>query len=286
MAGGFALLALPVSGSAPPGPQSRAAESVTLYGDAAGGWGNTSTGYTNPGPTLYVYQGANVSIKLYAVDNIPHNWFIDFNGNNHVDPGEVSSPDFSSSTNAVVFNFTVPTDRVGLFEYLCRFHPTTMRGQIVILTPPEITLYGSQVTGWGFASNTTANPGPALYMLYGTNLTIHLISLDSPAVDHTWFVDYNGDGTSTGEKTSALFNATAPTTYVYTPDRTGPFAYHCSIHPTTMTGTIVILGTAPAPTGGLNIDLVRGIMLATIVSVLVLAAVYQVRAVRAARRPR
>jgi plastocyanin len=217
---------------------------------------------------------------------MPHNWFIDFNGNNHVDPGEVSSPDFSSSTNAVVFNFTVPTDRVGLFEYVCRFHPTTMRGQIVILTPPEITLYGSQVTGWGSANNTTANPGPALYMLYGTNLTIHLISLDGPAVDHTWFVDYSGDGTAKGEQTSALFNSTAPSTYVYTPDRTGNFAYRCSIHPTTMTGTIVILGNAPAPASGFKIDLIPGIMIAVIIAVLVLAAVYQVRAVRAARRPK
>ena len=278
------VLVSPASGSAVVPTVQKESADFTLYGETAGGWGNSTTTLSNPGPTLYVYQGENVSITLYAGDNIPHNWFIDFNGNNRVDAGEVSSPDFSSSTNAVVFNFTVPTDRIGPSTYLCRYHTLTMRGQIVILTPPEITPYGSQVTGWGFANNTTANPGPTLYMRYGTNLTIHLISLDGPRVDHTWFVDYSGDGTSTGELTSNLFNSTAPTTYVYTPDRTGNFTYLCSIHPTSMTGTIVILGNVPAPSGGFKIDLIPGIMVATIIAVLVLAAVYQVRAVRAARR--
>ncbi|HLE54207.1 MAG TPA: hypothetical protein VI999_03055 [Thermoplasmata archaeon] len=261
--------------------------SFTLYGDAAGGWGNTSTGYTNPGPTLYVYQGANVSITLYAVDSIPHNWFIDFNANNRVDPGEVSSPDFSSSTNAVVFNFTVPTDRAGPETYLCRFHVTTMRGQVVILTPPEITLYGSQVTGWAYVNNkTSSGPGPALYMLYGTNLTIHLVSLDAPAIEHTWFVDYGNDSGASGDPISGFFNSTSPGMYVYTPDRAGTFEYRCSIHPGSMAGVIVVLGNAPAPPRGLQLNLVPGIMIATIVGVLILAAFYQVRAVRAARRPK
>lgn len=274
----------PARGSAVVPTVQKESADFTLYGEAAGGWGNSTTTLSNPGPTLYVYQGENVSITLFAGDNIPHNWFIDFNGNNRVDAGEVSSPDFSSSTNAVMFNFTVPTDRIGPYEYVCRYHTPTMRGQIVILTPPEITLYGSQVTGWGFTNNTTDKPGPVLYMRYGTNLTIHLISLDDPRVDHTWFVDYNRDESSTGEPSSALFNSTAPTTYVYTPDRSGNFTYRCSFHRTSMTGTIVILGNAPAPSGGFKIDLIPGIMVATIIAVLVLAAVYQVRAVRAARR--
>ena len=288
LAGEFAVLAFPVSASpsAPPAP--RAAVSFTLYGDAAGGWGNASTNLANPGPTLYVYQGQNVSITLHAVDsNIPHNWFIDFNGNNQMESGEVSSPDFSSSIGAVVFNFTVPMDRVGPETYLCRYHALTMRGQIVILTPPEITLYGSQVTGWAFVNNkTTSGPGPALYMLFGTNLTIHLVSVDSAAVEHTWFVDYGNDSAASGDPISGLFDSTSPGMYVYSPDRTGTFEYRCSIHPTTMAGVIVVLGNAPAPPQGLQFNLVPGIMVATIVGVLILAAVYQVRAVRAARRPK
>ncbi len=263
----------------------KASNAFTLYGDASSGWGNTSTSLTNPGPTLYVYQGDDVSITLHAADSgMPHNWWIDFNGNNQIDSGEVSSPDFSSTTGPIVFNFTVPTDLVGPETYLCRYHKITMRGQIVILTPPVITLYGDVDKGWSFADNkSTPGPGPTLYMLFGTNLTIHLVSLDANTTPHTWFVDYANDTGSSGDPISGMFNATSPGQFVYTPDRTGTFEYRCSIHPATMFGVIIVAGTA-APPSGLQLELVPAIMIATVAGVLVLAAVYQIRAVRAARR--
>ncbi len=286
MAVGFGALAYPADASAPVPPLLKEAKDFTLYGDASGGWGFGKANITNPGPDLYVYQGENISITLYAADGIQHDWFIDFNGNRVVDPSEVKAPTFASATTPIVFNFTVPTDRTGPFTYRCHYHPTTMTGIIYVLTRPVITLYGSQLSGWGLSNNTTRNPGPTLYMLYGTNLTIHLVSLDGPRVSHTWFVDYNDDGASSGEPSSSLFNSTAPTTYVFTPGGTGNYTYRCAIHPTIMTGQIVIAGVAPAVHPGFQIDLIPGIMVATIVAVLVLAAIYQVRAVHGARRPK
>jgi hypothetical protein len=53
-----------------------------------------------------------------------------------------------------------------------------------------------------------------------------------------------------------------------------------------MRGNVLILGV-PTPTGGgFNVALIPGIMLIALGGVLIFAAVYHVRAVRAAKRPK
>lgn len=257
----------------------------TLYGSVAGGWGNGTGGTTNPGPTLYVYAGQNVSLALYSEDGVPHTWFIDFNNDRLSNAGEPDSGTFRSASVPFYYNFTVNATWTGDWTYRCGFHPTSMTGRIVILTPSSFDLYGSVApAGWGYNASSITEPGPTLVFLKGTNATFHLFSADG--VDHTWFLDYSGNAApDAGEPQSKAFNGTAPTTFSVTLDRPGTWTYRCGIHPNQMSGTVLVIatGTAVAPSG-FSIGLVPGLMLATIVVVLLLAGVYQVRAVRAHRK--
>lgn len=278
-------------GTAPGGTgpaASGASTTIFLYGSATQGWGNATSSITNPGPTLYLYQGENVSLALYASDGLAHNWFIDYNGDTKWENAtELGSPDFSSSNVATWFNFTVPTDHLGEFTYRCRYHPTLMTGLVYILSPRRMALYGSATasgslaSGWGFANSTITTPGPTLWILAGDNVTLHLVSADNVA--HTWFIAYdNGTGNATGEPQSAQFKAT-PLDFSFSADRTGFFTYRCSIHPTLMYGMIVVVGVSKASAAP-KLPLVPTIMIGTIVGVLILAAIYQVRSVSKARR--
>ncbi len=100
----------------------------TLYGDAFDGWGADAENITDPGPTLIVNTGDNVTLTLIGNDTAPHNWFIDYDDDLAPSPGEPSSIDFQGTT--VEFNF-IP-DRPGIWTYRCRVHPTTMTGLIEI----------------------------------------------------------------------------------------------------------------------------------------------------------
>lgn len=266
-------------------PPANTTATYILHGSATKGWGNTTADLTNPGPTLYVYAGQNVSLILYSDDGIPHTWFIDFNNNQRTDGSEPTTAIFSSPSAPLVYNFTVPWNWTGEWTYRCGIHPLQMTGMFVVLTPNPVALYGSLATptGWGYNNTSISTPGPTLVFLQGTNLTLHLFSKDG--VDHTWFIDYNGDGgANSDEPQSAHFNASSPATYRVTLNRAGTWTYRCGIHTQQMYGTITVASTGAAPPPGFTIGLVPGIMLVTVVAVLVLAGVYQVRAVRAARK--
>ena len=103
------------------------------------------------------------------------------------------------------------------------------------------TLFGSATgnnMGWGNTSSTEANPGPLLVASVGDTVTITITGTDSQA--HNWFIDYDNSNSPTGTEPSTADVTGNSTTYTFTPDRAGTFTYRCRIHPTTMTGTIVI----------------------------------------------
>ena len=196
--------------------------------------------------------------------------------------GDPSSPHFGPG-NSIVWNFTA--DRLGTWVYRCEIHPSTMSGFITIAAPTHYTLYGDAALGWGFSPKNITNPGPSLLIQTGVNVTLTLYGADQTF--HTWFIDYqNATAVSAGDPESPDFGGPYqnPINFTYQADHAGTFMYRCGIHLTTMTGVIVVVGTttAAAPTG-LGIALIPGIMVIVIVGVLVLAAVYQIRATRAAR---
>src|SRR5438128_2147513 len=158
--------------------------------------------------------------------------------------------------------------------------------------PVNFTLYGNASRGWGFSNATIRNPGPPLVVLWGTNLTLTLLAdFPTDSAYHNWFIDYNGDrAMSAGEPGSPDFNDPVGRIIVWSMPRseqqTGNWTYRCHVHPTTMTGNISIVGGPPPVLPRGTIPLITGIMVGALGFVLVFAALYHVRAVRAAKRAR
>ncbi len=286
---GLALTALAVPSGASPLPPVSAGTlaAFTLYGSAFSGWGFGANNTTKPGPTLYVNYGDTVELTLISIDgtSVTHDWFIDYTNSTTPRGDDPLSPHFSAG-NSVVWNFTA--NRIGTYVYRCEFHPSSMLGLIVISAPTHYTLYGSVAgstgTGWGFSPSNISAPGPTLIVAEGANVTLTLYSADGAT--HTWYIDYDNSSSVNGaEAQSPGFGGVGlqnPRNYSFTPTRGGTFVYRCGIHPQ-MWGMIIVVG-APGPAAqGLGIGLVPGIMVVVIVGVLLLAAVYQVRATRAAR---
>ncbi|MGD0494559.1 MAG: hypothetical protein ABSB28_00790 [Candidatus Bathyarchaeia archaeon] len=115
---------------------------ITLYGSAGGyyltppiGWGLTTSNITSPGPTITIDQYDYLNLTLYSQDGLTHRFFLDYNNNNFIDPGEPSSTAFSSST---VFGFNATTS--GNFTYRCAVHPSIMYGTLIVnQTVPEFS---------------------------------------------------------------------------------------------------------------------------------------------------
>jgi plastocyanin len=115
-------------------------------------------------------------------------------------------------------------------------------------SPPSpsvvITLYGDAGLGFGFGSTNITNPGPTLIIHVGDFVSLTLIAHDS--LNHTWFIDYNNDtAVSAGERESPRFYPGRTVVWNFTADRQGTWTYRCGMHPSSMTGRIVILGPRP-----------------------------------------
>ncbi len=263
----------------------------TFYGDASLGWGFSNATIREPGPSITVYLGDIVNLTLIGHDGAPHTWFIDYDNNSQPSPGEPASPTFNTPPGKVVKWNSPPLLLAGNYTYRCAFHPTSMTGAIRILPTPRpvnITLYGNAGRGWGFSNATIKEPGPPLVVFSGTNLTIRLVSNDSEM--HNWFIDYNNDSIpSLGEPLSRPdFGGSTGKVVVWSfvADQTGDWTYRCGHHPNTMTGRISIIGGPPPELHRGTIPLITSIMLGALAFVLVFAAVYHARAVRAAKRMR
>src|SRR5438093_726420 len=155
------------------------------------------------------------------------------------------------------------------------------------ISPVNYTLYGNAVGGWGFSSTTIREPGPNITVFYGDRVNLTLFGTDS--APHSWFIDYNGDNApSPGEPTSKDFNVPGDIvgTLTFLASQTGNWTYRCHVHPTSMTGTISIVGGPPPELPRTMLPLVTEIMIGALGIVLVFAAVYHFRAVRAAKRLR
>jgi plastocyanin len=115
---------------------------VLLSGSASSGWNDTV-----PGPVMSVNLGDMVALTLTSVDGLPHQFFVDYNGNVSPGPGEPTSPIFSGTT-TYVFMAGVS----GTFSYYCNFHPGVMHGTFTVNATPVTTSIGSQTVAPPLAS--------------------------------------------------------------------------------------------------------------------------------------
>ena len=111
----------------------------TLYGDAALGWGFSNATLHPSGPPLVVLWGTNVTLTLIGHDSAPHNWFIDYNNDLSMSPGENASPDFNSPPGTIVV-WSFIAQQTGNWTYRCHVHPTSMTGIISIVGGPPAAL--------------------------------------------------------------------------------------------------------------------------------------------------
>ena len=152
------------------------------------------------------------------------------------------------------------------------------------IRPVNLTFYGNAAIGWGFDNSTISNPGPSIVVYLGDLLNLTLIPNDP--LSHNWFIDYNNDLLpGAGEPSSPDFAPASPIVWNFTADRSGNWTYRCRFHQTTMTGNVTIVGGPPANRAeGKALPLITSIVLGALGFVLVFAAVYHVRAVRASKR--
>ena len=268
----------------------------TLYGNASRGWGFSAATISNPGPNVTVYYGDTVNLTLIGNDlQTSHSWFIDYDNSMTPTDDEPNSPPFNGPAEPSLIVWSFQALQPGNWTYRCGMHPNSMTGAIQVLVEPRpvnLTLIGDSTRGWGFSNATIRNPGPPLVVLWGTNLTLTLLAdFPTDSAYHNWFIDYNGDRAMlAGEPGSPDFNDPVGRIIVWSMPRseqqTGNWTYRCHVHPTTMTGNISIVGGPPPVLPRGTIPLITGIMVGALGFVLVFAALYHVRAVRAAKRAR
>src|SRR5213593_474527 len=110
----------------------------SLFGNAATGWGASSTTITTPGPTLSAFPGTIVTMTLTSSDGFQHNWGVDYNGDGVCGAGEPCSPLFGSPSPATrSFTFTATTIP-GNYTYYCFIHFAPMIGKFIIRFPHDV----------------------------------------------------------------------------------------------------------------------------------------------------
>src|SRR2546426_7085163 len=95
-------------------PARAANVALPLFASAAG-WGSTSGGEANPGPTFVVYRNDQIDVTLTSDDGLPHGLWIDYNGDGIPNSGDYISPKTSATQNPIQFSF--PADVAGQFTY-------------------------------------------------------------------------------------------------------------------------------------------------------------------------
>ena len=108
----------------------------------------------------------------------------------------------------------------------------------------NITLHGDAGLGFGFGNTNITNPGPTLTVHVGDLVSLTLIAHDS--LNHTWFIDRNNDTIVNGdERESPAFYPGHTIVWNFTADSPGTWTYRCGMHPSSMSGKIIILGPRP-----------------------------------------
>ena len=116
-----------------------ASRTIWLVGDQAG-WNASEPSGVNP--NIIVTEGDTITVNLSS-DDVAHNFFVDIAGNEMwtCPPNVGCSAQFGPVTTATV-TFTV-NFAPGTFNYLCSFHPFSMKGNFIVQAPSDFALYSN-----------------------------------------------------------------------------------------------------------------------------------------------
>jgi len=196
------------------------------------GWNQTRSG-----PLVTVTDGDLVTIMYNSVDSAPHTWFIDVNGNNMPDSGEIASTTITTSAAPFVnftFTLTVGTNipSTGDFTYRCSYHPAmmfgTLRVQAAVVMPDfKPALSSSTLT---VAQGASGSVVVTLTSLNGFSGTVSLTYALSPLGPHVTFNPATVSVSSSGPTASTLSVSAASSGAYSTPVSQGSYTV-------TVTGT-------------------------------------------------
>ncbi len=190
-------------------PEVRAAHvTFHLYGKATTGWGLSPGGETNPGPTLTVNLGDQVTLLLTDEDGgttAGHAFWVDYDKNNVPDSNEPNSPVFTST---IYYNFTASV--AGTAPYYCTVHSipgsssSPMRGTWITNAPPK-----PQIVSPGRGTDWTGGIPHAV---------VFNVTNDGPLTSVTVWVNYSyNGGASTGRIAGPLTPSSGSNTVSWTP---------------------------------------------------------------------
>lgn len=181
---------------------------MALYArfDSPRGWSTSPGAEAEPGPTIVVDVGDNVTLSLTSEDGRPHVFWVDYDDGSgaypDIDPDEPRSPAFS--TTAVTYTFMAR--REGRFTYYCALHYPAMFGTFVARAPPVIILSDF----YGGTSLTGGVPREINFDLFDA----------SPPEQITLWLNYSyGSGANRGTIAGPIPGTPNPNTVPWTPPR-------------------------------------------------------------------
>jgi len=130
---------------------------------------------------------------------------------------------------------------LGLAACLGTMHPAAAADR-------TFTLYGENNNGWGFGAGNETNPGPALSVTVGDNVTLVLHSTDGNT--YRWYLDYNNDSARQGVEPRSPNFGTTPVTWNFTADTVGTFRYRAQSSPAAMWGMFTVRNVTTQPPPG------------------------------------
>ncbi len=132
--------------------------------------------------------------------------------------------------------------------------PTTLLPQIPNVQAANVSI---SLTGCAFVAGTctsagwngtTGHPNPTITVQQGDSVSVKLSSADGAS--HLFLVDVDRDGAAdtadcpTVDPCSSLFSPATPTTYSFTASfAPGTYTYFCTIHPSSMIGSFVVVSS-------------------------------------------
>jgi len=226
--GGGALLAAQKQAEHP-GLAALAVSLVAPQGASANGFATKTLAFQAERPTNLLFQNQETGVQ--------HNVVI-YKGSS-----ATGSPVFTGDlvTGPGQALYKVPPLPAGNYYFHCEVHPTTMFGTINVAAGAPGTL---SITAANVAFNTdklsVTTPNVALKLLFQNK---------DAGIPHD-FALYKDKGYTQALFTGDQITGPATTTYSLPALAPGTYYFHCTVHPTTMTGTLVVSGGSSPPTSG------------------------------------